>query len=264
MTISKLLTPVALVATFALAAVPAYAQHGGGGHGGGGHSGGGHSGGGHSSGAAVSRGGGSPGVRSSSVYRGGVAVRGGGVRVVGGRSVFVGGRGVFYRPYYSFRPRLSLGFGFWAGYPVPYPYYDPYYYGYPYPVDPYAYGYAAPSYGYPVQPYASPDPSNYPDDRSSAQSYPAQPAQSVGVEQGSGQSAPGGVSFQITPDTAAVFVDGIYVGTAGTFGPSSQPLGLVTGRHHIEIRAEGYRTMTFDADVKAGQVIPYQGTLQRN
>ncbi len=128
----------------------------------------------------------------------------------------------------------------------------------------YAYGYAPPSYGSSVQPYAPANPSNDPDD---PQSYPAQPAPSVGVQQGSqgsGQSAPGGVSFQITPDTAAVFVDGIYVGTAGTFGPSSQPLGLVTGRHHIEIRAEGYRTMTFDADVTPGQVIPYQGTLQRN
>ena len=71
------------------------------------------------------------------------------------------------------------------------------------------------------------------------------------------------MSFQITPGSAAVFVDGTYIGTAGTFGPSSQPLGLIPGRHHIEIRAEGYQTMTFDADVTAGQVIPYQGTLQR-
>jgi hypothetical protein len=54
------------------------------------------------------------------------------------------------------------------------------------------------------------------------------------------------------------------VGTAATFGPTSQPLGLIPGRHHIEVRAAGYRTMTFDADVRSGQVIPYQGTLQRN
>jgi hypothetical protein len=86
----------------------------------------------------------------------------------------------------------------------------------------------------------------------------------VGVQRGSEQSAPGGVSFEITPDSAAVFVDGTYVGTAATFGPTSQPLGLIPGRHHIEVRAAGYRTMTFDADVRSGQVIPYQGTLQRN
>ena len=188
---------------------------------------------------------------------------------------FIGG-GSFYRPYYSFRPRLSLGFGLWMGYPVAYPYYYdyPYGYAYPYPPDPYAYGYAAPSYGYPAQPYAPPNqssaypPSNYPpsanpDNGPYGQAYPAQPP-AVGVQRGGQQSAPGGISFEITPDTAAVFVDGTYVGTAGNFGPTSQPLGLIVGRHHIEIRASGYRTMTFDADVRAGQVIPYQGTLQQN
>jgi hypothetical protein len=34
----------------------------------------------------------------------------------------------------------------------------------------------------------------------------------------------GGVSFEITPNTAAVFVDGTYVGTIAEFGPESQPL----------------------------------------
>jgi len=59
--------------------------------------------------------------------------------------------GRFYRPYYAFRPRLSLGFGLWAGYPIAYPYgySDPYYnpYGYGYG---YGYGYASPyrAYGY--------------------------------------------------------------------------------------------------------------------
>jgi len=273
MTMTKYLAPVAFAATFALAAAPAYAQHRGGGGHGGGH--------------AVSRGGGGGvsvargGVYGSSVYRGGVrggvAVVRGGVRVaprIVGPRVFFGGPAYYYRPYYTFRPRLSLGFGLWAGYPVPYPYYDPYYYGYgyPYPADPYGYGYAAPSYGYPAQPYAGSSAPSYPSsggysDEGSAPNYPQQ-APSVGVQQGTGdagdQQAPGGVSFQITPDTAAVFVDGTYVGTAGTFGPKAQPLGLIPGRHHIEIRASGYHTMTFDADVTPGQVIPYQGTLQRN
>jgi hypothetical protein len=218
--------------------------------------------------------------RSPSVARGGVTVRGGaGVPrggIVGPRSVIVGGRG-FYRPYYTFRPRFNLGFGLYVGYPIAYPYfYDyPYYPYYPYAVDPYPYGYAAPSYGYsysyPAQPYSS-DPSSayppssypsttYPGDGSA---YPAQPGTSVGVQRGGQQSAPGGVSFEITPETAAVFVDGTYVGTASDFGPSSQPLGLIPGRHKIEIRASGYRTMTFDAEVTPGQVIPYQATLQRD
>jgi hypothetical protein len=275
----KILTPAVFVATLALAAVPAYAgqHHGGGGHAGhGGHGGGAVSrgGGGARGGVAVSRG----GVRGGPVYRGSIGVRGGfgGVRVaprfiaprfVGSRGIFFARRS-FYHPYFAFRPRLSLGFGLWAGYPVAFPYfYDPYYYGYayPYPADPYAYGYAAPSYGYPAQPYAAPNPAPaYPYPPSNDPNYQPQQAPSVGVEQGTEQSAPGGVSFDITPDNAAVFVDGTYVGTVGTFGPKAQPLGLIPGRHHIEIRASGYRTMTFDADVTPGQVIPYQGALQRD
>src|SRR4029077_20185685 len=41
----------------------------------------------------------------------------------------------YYRPY-VYRPRISIGFGIFAGYPVPYAY------SYPYPVP--VYGYAAP------------------------------------------------------------------------------------------------------------------------
>jgi len=205
------------------------------------------------------------------VRGGGGGPRGGGS--IGPRSVIVGGRG-FYRPYYTFRPRFNLGFGLYVGYPIAYPYFYDYPY-YPYAVDPYAYGYAAPSYGYgygsgygsgygyPAQPY-SPNqssaypPSSYPSTTSpgDGSAYPTQPGASVGVQRGGQQSAPGGVSFEITPDSAAVFVDGTYVGTAGDFGPSLQPLGLIPGRHKIEIRASGYRTMTFDADVTPGQVIP--------
>ena len=39
----------------------------------------------------------------------------------------------YYRPY-AFRPRVSIGFGIYAGYPVPYTY------SYPYPVEVYGYG----------------------------------------------------------------------------------------------------------------------------
>jgi hypothetical protein len=86
----------------------------------------------------------------------------------------------------------------------------------------------------------------------------------VGVQPGGQYADTGGVSFDVTPDTAQVFVDGSLVGTAGSFGPRYQPLGLTPGRHRVEIRAPGYRTLTFDADIQAGQVIPYQGQLQRN
>jgi hypothetical protein len=215
----------------------------------------------------------SGGRSAGGAVRGGAVVRGS----VGGRVATggIGPRGFvgsgfyrsyyrsYYRPYYAFRPRFSLGFGLWAGYPIGYPYYYGYY-GYGYPYYPYyAYGYP---YPYPA-PYAY-SPNGYPADGSPTASrsygYPEQPATgSVGVQPGQ-QAVSGGVSFEITPSTAAVFVDGTYVGTVANFGPTSQPLGLTTGRHRIEIRAPGHRTMAFDADVTPGQVIPYQGTLQES
>jgi hypothetical protein len=71
------------------------------------------------------------------------------------------------------------------------------------------------------------------------------------------------MSFEIQPPNAQIYVDGRYVGTVGQFSPTSQPLGLTAGRHHIQITAPGYRPMEFDADIVAGEVVPYQGTLER-
>jgi len=274
---------------------PAYAQHRGGG--GGGHSRGGGSHGGGARAASrgeVSRGsvGGSRGYVTAAPRLYAAGPRGG---IVAGRAVAVprviGSRVVgvapfqFARPYYAFRPRLSIGFGLWAGYPVLYPYSYGYY-------DPYAYGYYDPSYypypnasAYPsstdvypsTQGYGSQYSSGYPAPPSSAyggqpQYAPAPGSQSqyapapygtAGVQPGQAQSNLGGVSFNITPNTAQVFVDGTNVGTVGQFTQTSQPLGLTTGRHRIEIRESGYQTITFEADIVAGQVIPYQGSMQR-
>jgi hypothetical protein len=150
-----------------------------------------------------------------------------------GRPYDYGRRPYFFsRPYYAFRPRISIGFGIWLGYPVPYPY-VPYGYGYPYP------------YSYP--PAAPPYPGS---------GYPQAPGGSAEV------AVAGGVSFEITPADAAVYVDGSYAGTCGEFTANSQPLTLEPGRHRIEVQAEGYRPMVFDTDIIAGQVIPYRGTLQ--
>ena len=167
-------------------------------------------------------------------------------RVVVRPRVFVGSPYLFSRPYYSFRPRVSLGFGLWVGYPVPYPYYYATPYFYPYPPAPY--GYLGPPYAYPApNPSAAYPPAGYP------------PAAGVTVQPG---TTTGGVSFEITPVDAEVYVDGTHVGRVSNFGPLSQPLSVAPGRHLIEIRRAGYQTLSFDADIAAGQVIPYQGAMQ--
>jgi len=82
----------------------------------------------------------------------------------------------------------------------------------------------------------------------------------VGVQPN--QSNMGGVSFDVTPDSAEIWVDGNYFGTVDQFTPSSQPLGLPAGRHHIELREPGFQVSSFDVDIVAGQVIPFQGQLE--
>jgi PEGA domain len=175
----------------------------------------------------------------------------------------------FYRPYYSFRPRFSIGFGIWVGYPVAYSY--PYYYGYPYGYDPYypydryvpypVYGPPAP-YGYPV-PYPSPGyaPGPYPQASAPQSGYydPNAPQGTVVARPG---TASGSISLEISPSTAEVYIDATYVGRVSDLGPSTQPIALTPGRHHVEIRAAGYETLSLDADVTAGQVVPYRGQLQ--
>jgi len=176
----------------------------------------------------------------------------GGTRWWGGRSWNVAPLH-YYRPYYAFHPRFSLGFGLWAGYPLSwaYPFYYPPYPYYPnYPYYPYPNPYAPAGPGYSVAPPVEGEP-----DTTGAT------VGTAGVEPD--QSNLGGMSFEITPSDAQLFIDGNYVGTVGQFTPSTQPLGVPAGRHHVEVRDAGYKTMSFDVDIEAGQVIPYQGQMER-
>jgi hypothetical protein len=73
----------------------------------------------------------------------------------------------------------------------------------------------------------------------------------------------GGVSFDIRPYNADLYVDGEYVGTVNDFSPLEPPLTLPAGRHRIDVEAYGYAPLSFDITVVPRQVIPYQGTLSR-
>jgi hypothetical protein len=216
-------------------------------------------------------------TRGAIATRSVVGVRGFGPRVIGSRILVAPHR--FGRPFYAFRPRFSLGFGLFVGFPVAYPYYYgypyaypysgayPYPYPYPYPYS--SYGYQDPSYGYTSAPYPEQTypTSGYPTSGYPASTYPtsAYPAQAyptsgtVGVQQGQDS---GGVSFEISPSTATVYVDGTGVGSVAEFSPTTMPLTLTPGRHRIELRAAGYQTMAFDAEITVGQVIPYRGEMQ--
>jgi len=131
------------------------------------------------------------------------------------------------RPYYAFRPRFTLRVGLFVGYPIAFPtWYSPYVYG-SYYGGPYYDGGYYDSY-----------------------SYNSQPAVQYG-----------GLSFDIDPTDAAVFVDGNYVGVVSDFSPYEAPLTLAGGRHHIDLRAQGCDPMSFDITIVSGQIIPYQGSM---
>ena len=71
------------------------------------------------------------------------------------------------------------------------------------------------------------------------------------------------MSFDVTPGDASVFVDNDYAGPVKNYGPTKAPLTLAPGSHRIIISKPGFKTMTFDSDVLEGQVIPYQGKMQK-
>ena len=73
--------------------------------------------------------------------------------------------------------------------------------------------------------------------------------------------ATGGMSFDITPTFASIYVDGTYVGTAADFSTINTPLILSPGRHHVKIKADDYKTMTFDTEIVSGQIVPYGGVM---
>jgi hypothetical protein len=179
----------------------------------------------------------------------------------------------FYRPYYTFRPRFSVGFGLYVGSPVAYPWnyvglspydsYDPYdYAGSPYDSSPYGPYAANPEveYGTPgtVPPPNQVDPSLAPPD----QAYDDNGSDIESADPNDQRNF-GGVSLEIQPSDATVSVDGVHAGVVGDFGPSAAPLTLAPGSHRVMIAKPGFHSITFDVDITVGQVVPYQGTLER-
>jgi hypothetical protein len=135
----------------------------------------------------------------------------------------------YYGGYYGYRPGFRpYAFRPWTrlsfGFFVGYP--VPYVYSYPYPVP--VYGYGAPSA--PV--YITPSSTLY-----------------------------GGVTLEISPRDAEVFVDGQYVGQVRDFDGVGAPLNLTVGRHRVDVSAPGYEPLWFDVDVRPGQLVPYRGDM---
>jgi PEGA domain-containing protein len=57
------------------------------------------------------------------------------------------------------------------------------------------------------------------------------------------------IKLSVTPDRAAVFVDGLYVGHAGEFGGIAKSLLIAPGHRKITISLSGYRTFNTEVDL---------------
>ncbi len=127
-------------------------------------------------------------------------------------------------------PRYGFSFGYgpgWWGYGG---------YGYG------GYGYGGyGSWGYPWPAYAPAVYSTYP-------SYPPDV---------------GWADTDISPGKASVYLDGEYVGIADNFDGFPSYLSVKPGRHTIEFRHAGYRTMTRSVRVPEGVVLRFNADLER-
>jgi hypothetical protein len=69
------------------------------------------------------------------------------------------------------------------------------------------------------------------------------------------------VKLDVTPDRAAVFVDGGYVGTPKEFGGLWRAMVIAPGKHHIRIALAGYKDFTTEVNLRPNQKITIKTDL---
>jgi hypothetical protein len=69
------------------------------------------------------------------------------------------------------------------------------------------------------------------------------------------------VKLDVTPDRAAVFVDGGYAGTAHDFGGMGKAMVIAPGKHHVKIALAGYKEFNTDITLRAGEKITVKTEL---
>jgi hypothetical protein len=71
----------------------------------------------------------------------------------------------------------------------------------------------------------------------------------------------GRLSLFVTPLSSQVLVDGYYVGTVADF--QDRGLWMEPGPRRVELRADGYETVTFDVRINEDQTVDYRRDLMR-
>jgi len=94
--------------------------------------------------------------------------------------------------------------------------------------------------------------------------YPGSPYYFGGVNYAYYGPTYGSMKVNVTPNTAAVYVDGYFAGTAKDLGGSFKELRLEPGTHVVEIKAEGYEPLSLNIRATPSQTIKYSGALKAN
>jgi hypothetical protein len=77
-----------------------------------------------------------------------------------------------------------------------------------------------------------------------------------------GNIGDGYLRLDVEPESAQVYVDGYYAGTVADFRRGGGR-ALEAGPHRIELRADGYDSQSVELRIRANDVLPYRGTLNR-
>ena len=94
----------------------------------------------------------------------------------------------------------------------------------------------------------------------------ATPAATAAGEAAAARTAPrdtGGLRLKIKPREAQVYVDGYLVGDVDSFDGAFQKLGIESGGHKIELKADGYEPLQFDVLITPGETVTYKGEMKR-
>jgi hypothetical protein len=72
----------------------------------------------------------------------------------------------------------------------------------------------------------------------------------------------GSLRLKIKPRDAQVYVDGYLVGDVDSFDGAFQKLGIESGGHRVELKADGFEPLQFEVLITAGETVTYKGEMK--
>jgi hypothetical protein len=69
------------------------------------------------------------------------------------------------------------------------------------------------------------------------------------------------IHFRVSPESASVSIDGVFVATGRELGLMERPLATTAGEHHVVVRAPGYFDASKRVELGRGEVLELEFTL---